>query len=132
MPVPGRTTPCQHCPWRKTSTRGYLGADEPRHFYYASVTAEQEMPCHEQIDYSDDDWQKTQLPGADLCAGYLIYFRNHMKIPRRASLAAAVRLVRQSAAVFSWAHEFLGHHMPEATEEEVSQAARQASFYIPE
>lgn len=29
-------------------------------------------------------------------------------------------------------NEFLGHHMPEATEEEVSQAARQASFYIPE
>ena len=132
MPVLGRTTPCAQCPWRKTSTRGYLGADNPKHFYFTSITAEREMPCHEQIDYGDEIWQLTQLPDADLCAGYLIYFRNHMKMPRNPALALATLAVKNSAAVFSWPHEFLAHHMPGASKEDVDQAAREASFYVPE
>lgn len=132
MPVPGRTTPCAACPWRKTSWRGYLGDDTPEHFFYASVTAEQEMPCHEQIDYTDNNWQETQLPDVDLCAGNLIFFRNNMKMPRRVGLMAAVVRVKKSEAVFSWPQEFMRHHMPDATHEEADAAARQASFYVPE
>jgi hypothetical protein len=112
--------------------RGYLGADNAKHFYYASVTAENEMPCHEQIDYTDDDWKETQLPDVDLCAGNLIYFRNHMKTPRWPDLADAVKRVKKSTAVFSWPEEFMRHHMPKATDEEISEAARQAQFYVPE
>lgn len=127
-PSLGRTTPCQHCPWRKTSLRGYLGEDEPAHFYWQSVTQENPMPCHEQIDYTDPDWQATQLPHVDLCAGMLIYFRNHLKTPRYAPVAAAVRAVKRSAAVFTWPQEFMRHHMPRASEEEIATAARDATM----
>jgi hypothetical protein len=37
---------------------------------------------NEQIDYSDPEWPETQYPHVDLCAGGLIYFRNHLKQPR--------------------------------------------------
>lgn len=111
MPVLGRTTPCRDCPWLRKSTPGWLGDDNPEHFYWAAVTAEVEMPCHAQINYGDEDWDEVQLPGVDLCAGNLIYFRNHMKVPRNPVLATAVTAVLRSAAVFSWPHEFLGHHL---------------------
>lgn len=126
MPKPGRTTPCAECPWRKTALRGYLGEDDPVHFYWQSVTAEGEMPCHEQIDYSDPDWVSTQLPGADFCAGNLIHYANALKVPRRPSVAAAVKAVKASKAVFTWPWEFIGHHMPGAAPGEVTAAWRRA------
>lgn len=129
MPVPGRTTPCAGCPWRTTSLRGYLGADDPVHFYWQSITVEGEMPCHEQVDYRDPDWVTTQLPGADYCAGMLIYYRNNLKWPRRPSVAEAVRLVRKSNAVFSWPWEFIRHHMPGASDEEVDAAWHRAQEF---
>lgn len=128
MPVLGRLTPCLGCPWRRDSLRGYLGADEPVHFYWQSVTAEGEMPCHEQVDYEDPGWQESQLPRADFCAGNLIHYKNTMKVPRRETVAAAVQAVRKSAQVFTWAHEFLAHHMPGASREQVAVAARRATW----
>ena len=125
-PSLGRLTPCAVCPHRVTSVRGYLGEDNPVDFYRASVTHEGRVPCHEQIDYSDPDWEVTQLPRADLCAGQLIHFRNMMKVPRHPALALAVAAVKHSKAVFTWPWEFLAHHMPGATEEEVQAAMRQA------
>lgn len=126
MPELGRTTPCAGCPWRVTSLRGYLGTDDPVHFYWQSVTAESAMPCHEQIDYGDPDWVRTQLPSADLCAGNLIHYRNTLKAPRRPSLMAAVRAVRESRAVFTWPWEFIGHHMPGASAQDVTIAWHRA------
>lgn len=128
MPELGRTTPCEKCPWRRTSLRGYLGADEPLHFYQQSVTGEGDMPCHMAIDYDDPDWLENQYPQADYCAGNLIYFRNHMKTPRREALAAAVARVKPSRAVFSWPSEWFRHHMPRAAEKEIENAVRQSSL----
>jgi hypothetical protein len=132
MPVPGRTTPCEHCPWRTSSMRGYLGADSAEHFYFASITAEGEMPCHEQVNYDDEDWQDTQLPDVDYCAGYLIYFRNHLKMPRRPSLLEAMERVKRSAAVFSWPEEYMRHHLPGASDADIKEAVRKATTYCPE
>ncbi len=131
MPKLGRTTPCSECPWRVTSLRGYLGDDEPVHFYWQSVTAENHMPCHEQIDYSDSQWRTRQLPSVDLCAGGLIYFRNHMKVPRDRLLAAAVQAVKKSSAVFSWPLEFMTYHMPRASREEAEKAVQRACLPFP-
>jgi hypothetical protein len=86
------------------------------------------MPCHEQIDYSDPDWQKTQMPHVDLCAGMLIYYKNHLKGPRRPVLYDAVKAIRMSAAVFSHPIEFFRHHMPLATEVEIAEAVRKATW----
>jgi hypothetical protein len=129
MPKLGRTTPCSECPWRVNSARGYLGTDNAAHFYWASITAESEMPCHEQVDYDDPDWQESQLPGADLCAGMLIHYVNTMKGPRRPSIAAAVKAVKASKAVFTWPWEFMAHHMPGASADAVKAAWQQAVVY---
>lgn len=112
MPKLGRKHPCAACPWLRASCPGYLGEDDPENFYRASVTRENLMPCHEQIDYGDPDWKDTQLPRADFCAGNLIYYRNHLKVPRRPELAEAVRAVEPSQHVFSWPQEWFAHHAP--------------------
>jgi hypothetical protein len=128
MPELGRTKPCAECPWLKCSARGYLGADDPEHFYRVSVPQESEMPCHMEIDYEDPDWQETQLPTVDLCAGNLIYLRNHMKKPRKRHLADAWEKVEKSPHVFSWAIEFFQHHLPFATSEEICETAKKAAW----
>lgn len=129
MPELGRVTPCEMCPWRVNSVRGYLGEDSAEHFYWASITVESPMPCHEQIDYEDPDWRETQLPGADLCAGMLIHYVNTMNSPRRPAIAAAVRAVKASKAVFTWPWEFVSHHMPGANPDKVTEAWRRAVLY---
>ncbi len=124
MPELGRTKPCAHCPWLRTSAPGYLGADTPLHFYQASVSQEGEMPCHEQIDYGDPHWIENQLPHVDLCAGNLIYFNNYLKRPRNFKLAAACDDVGTSPHVFSRPEEYFAHHAPEEDPVEVSRRAR--------
>jgi hypothetical protein len=113
MPELGRKHPCSSCPWLKKSEPGYLGADDPEHFFRASVTRESEMPCHEQVDYGDEDWLKTQLPHVDFCAGNLIFYRNWLKMPRSPKLYEAVRAVQPSKHVFATPEEFFAHHAPE-------------------
>jgi len=112
MPKLGRKTPCQECPWLRKSAPGYLGDDNPEHFFRASVTRESLMPCHMQIDYSDPDWANTQLPGVDFCAGNLIFYRNWLKQPRNPDLYAATRAVNPSQHVFLTPEEFFEHHAP--------------------
>ena len=130
MPKLGRKHPCAGCPWLRTSWPGYLGDDVPVHFYRMSVTCENDMPCHEQIDYSDPDWIENQFPSADRCAGNLIYFRNHLKSPRRPELDEAVRAVKPSPHVFQWAEEFMAHHAPGEDAKKLAYLAQLA--YDPE
>lgn len=82
------------------------------------------MPCHMDIDYDDPDWQDTQYPDADMCAGNLIYFRNHLKTPRDPGLCAAVRAVEPSPHVFAHPGEFFAHHAPDADADTIQHALR--------
>lgn len=117
MPKLGRKTPCNDCPYRRDSARGWLGAEtDPEVFVSAALSdfmanpADIGYPCHLAIDYSDPDWKTTQLPDADLCAGALIMAANNYKLPRQPERAEAVRAVKQSPAVFRYADEFIAHH----------------------
>jgi len=132
MPKLGRKTPCPGCPWLKISRRGYLGEDEPESFYRGAITNENDWPCHEQIDYADPEWLTTQLPDADLCAGQLIHFRNHLKMPRDPEMAEAVRAVKTSRHVFQQPEEFMRHHMPDADDDVIKRAAEDAMWSCPQ
>jgi hypothetical protein len=92
------------------------------------VTKEDMMPCHEQIDYSDPEWIQNQLPFVDLCAGNLVHFGNFLKMPRRPELYLAVMVVKNRGDVFSSPMEFMRHHMPNASSEELRDAVIHASF----
>ena len=129
MPKLGRKTPCAECPWLRKSTAGYLGHDNPVHFYRVSVAQEQHMPCHMTIDYDGDpNWMENQLPDADLCAGNLIYYKNFCKLPRNGDLAAAVGAVQASPHVFGRPEEFMAHHVLDATPETAAELAKRASW----
>jgi hypothetical protein len=131
MPELGRTKPCAECPWLRTSARGWLGASNAEEFYRTSVTQEGHMPCHMDIDYTDKNWRETQLPEADLCAGNLIYYRNHLKNPRDPEVAEWVRAVERSPHVFDWPVEFMEHHMFNEGPEAVRRAVQKAQWPYP-
>ncbi len=110
MPRLDHLKPCPVCPFLRTSAAGYLGEATPVDFVEATLN-ECEMPCHEEIDYNDPDWEEEQLPDAALCAGALIFMRNQCKLPRDPELAAACKSVAADReAVFLNRAEFLSHH----------------------
>lgn len=112
MPVLKHKEPCDKCPWRRTSARGWLGADDPEHFL-GSTEVGLAMPCHCAIDYEDEDWYETQYPEAPFCAGALIYLRNSCTLPifDQGGVPEAMAQVEQDhETVFTFRNEFLEYH----------------------
>lgn len=105
-----RKSPCAECPFRKTSRRGYLGADDPEHFLEMTMK-DADMPCHMDIDYTDETWIESQLPDAPLCVGSMQFQNNEMKLSREPEIARGQRAVGENPNVFSTPEEFLIHHM---------------------
>lgn len=102
------TTPCNECPWRTTSAKGWLGASTPLQFL-AQAEAEIKMPCHCAIDYDRPGW-KAQVKSAPRCAGHAIYLKNRCKMPNEPGLKAFVSAVETSPLVFARPDEFVAHH----------------------
>lgn len=102
-------TPCQACPWRTTSLKGWLGESTPLQFL-AQAEAEIKMPCHCAVDYEREDW-KDQVATAPRCAGHAVYLRNRCKRPKDPELDAFVRQVAPDPEhVFSRPEAFVAHH----------------------
>lgn len=104
-----RKAPCAECPFRRTSVRGYLGADNPEHFVQTAAGGS-DLPCHMDIDYTDPDWLKTQEPDAPLCVGSLQFQNNWLSLSRLPHVAEAQRELEGNPRVFDNPEEFLIHH----------------------
>jgi hypothetical protein len=112
--------PCNDCPFRRTSSPGWLGGAPPSWFVssaladtYSDGSGNEAAPCHETIDYDDPAWQQDQLPAADACVGSLIFYRNvdAFKLPRDHARSRLVQSVQPDHdTVFSTADEFVQHH----------------------
>lgn len=98
--------PCKGCPWTKQSLPGWLGAVTPVEFLQTSE-AEVRMPCHNEVDYEDPQWEKVAA-GAPQCAGRAIHFANRCKVPKDPDLLVIKETDR--ANVFSNPQEFIDHH----------------------
>jgi hypothetical protein len=109
VPELKRKTPCVQCPFRKTAPYGYLGASSAQDFLDATL-AEQEMPCHMAIDYTDKNWKETQYPDADLCVGGLQFMNNWLKLPRNRKMSDACHEVGQNDAIMASPEEFMERH----------------------
>lgn len=104
---PPTGTPCDRCPFRKTSWPGYLGADTPDGFLETTMRDEP-MPCHKTIDYECDDWADQLTNGkARHCSGALIFFANIIKSSRDPKRP---RLPKDKETVFATPMEFLAYH----------------------
>lgn len=108
--------PCNDCPYRRNSTRGWLGSSGPKWFVRAAMTDEAEYapgahfaPCHQTVNYEDPDWLEN-LSEAEACIGALQMCANSGKLPRGRERAEAVKEAGTNTEVFSWPHEFMEHH----------------------
>lgn len=97
------TKACSACPWRKDSTRGWLGASTPVEFLQQSE-AGIKMPCHSTIDYEKPDWE-TDVISAPHCAGRLAHMRNRCK-----GTEPGMPKVETDTNVFSNPQDFINHH----------------------
>ncbi|UTU07934.1 hypothetical protein CcrC1_gp248c [Caulobacter phage C1] len=95
-------TPCKECPWRRASPAGYLGG-HPTDYFVGSVRTDTPISCHMTLEKGRRE---------ALCAGSLIHYRNNLRKPRYAPLAAAVDGVEPSPLVFQFVQQFDDHHRP--------------------
>lgn len=99
------TIPCRECPFRRTSLRGYLGANRLDHFSTLSMS-EEPMPCHTKVDYTHPDWETVQRSSPQ-CAGRATLWANTCKLPRNPAL---LRVKPDRTNVFNNIREFIAHH----------------------
>lgn len=88
-------TPCNECPFRRISMRGYLGGNHPQSF---TVLANHDgnFPCHKTM--------KRAKPAQ--CAGRATMWANQCKVSRDDSVPSVLR----SEKVFAHIGEFIKHH----------------------
>lgn len=97
--------PCRQCPWRRTSTAGWLGG-LPIEWFTSRARAQAEIACHMTVKYNGD-------PQARLCAGFAQHLNNACSSPRDPELAKEVTKAGQNPDVFRTTSEFDAHHRTE-------------------
>ncbi len=102
--------PCDKCPFRRESIRGWLGPWEPAELLFA--LGREPFPCHLTIREDEQELSDATLHG---CAGAAIFLNNKCERSRHPVTAEHQAKVLDvapdvKASVFQWAHEFLAHH----------------------
>lgn len=108
--------PCNDCPYRRDSTRGWLGGSPPDWFVRAALSDFAEYaegapfaPCHQTVDYEDPSWLP-KLGEVEACVGALQMCHNNGKLPRDPVRSAAVKAAGENDNVFRYPAEFIEHH----------------------
>lgn len=95
--------PCEECPWRLTSPKGWLGGHDPE--MYADAVAENEVPACHLVDYGPDD-DRTSM-----CAGALAVAANACIQPYKTEGGIeAVKMVGRRDDVFTHPALFYTYH----------------------
>lgn len=101
MNIPATPNPCDDCPWRRESLKGWLGPmskDE----WVALAHSDEKIACHQTIEV-DEEWTEK----VKQCRGVATYRANIAKSPRDPSVAVGPV---DRDKVFSNPMEFKAHH----------------------
>ena len=106
--------PCNDCPFRQDSTKGWLGAYSPEEVI-SVISNDQPFYCHVDVQnrhgYEKDDWQEWAENHGEQCAGAMIFANNICKLSRDPmKMAAQQKLGRDKDTVFSTPQQFIEHH----------------------
>ena len=99
------TSPCQDCPFRKSSAPGWLGPWEPDQILHEAIDREG-FVCHRTVNTPQLQW----------CAGAALMLNRTLKISRDRDYAAYQKLLKSNPieiqeSVFGSRDEFLVHHV---------------------
>lgn len=105
---PPAKNPCNDCPWRRNSIRGWLGPTSAEDWVRLAHTDAQ-IACHQTIPEGSDD-NDPVFEDMTTCAGATIFRANVCKSPRTTRGLPEYQLPADRERVFSWNDEFLAHH----------------------
>lgn len=100
--------PCDECPWRRSSARGWLGPYTAR-VWLRLARSDQHIACHLSVDAADGEGLTDDELGEDArhCAGADVFRSNVAKRPRHLDHE---QLSADREAVFASPREFSDHH----------------------
>ncbi len=105
-------TPCDICPFRRTSLPGWLGDYTPE-LVIDTVRRGDLFCCHGKIDYEDEDWKKKLARDEDnipVCAGSLIAMNQMCVLSRNPEIMNLQRQVAKKFDILEPRVEFPKHH----------------------
>ena len=108
-----RKTECTECPFKRSSAPGYLGeaSYDPDGFIAPHWYGGLPLPCHLEVDWTDDDPELPHDRDAAECHGYARLMRNCAKLPHDRDAADALqRIPPDRERFFSHLGEFCEHH----------------------
>ena len=103
-------TPCNDCPFRKSSAPGWLGPYQKPEDLHRLVMSENPFPCH--LSHQEDvAFEFVGQKGLPYCKGAILYMKKSCKWPRSPDLANAVRSCNPNDLddILSIS-QFLSHH----------------------
>ena len=121
-----RTTACSTCPFSKTSTPGELGGS-PVETYVGQIIGPFFLPCHQVKDYKGNA-EKIETCQCQ-CAGAAI-FRANIGVGKYMPHTLLNLPADSDPNVFTSLHEFVWHHRPYFTKEQVDHIVDNADVYF--
>ena len=106
--------PCQHCPFKTTSLKGWLGRERAEEIIHSITDLQQTFPCHETTGVAGN----RPKVGPQQCAGSMILLEKNeqpnqmMRIGERLGFYDASAL-DMDAPVFDEYDDFVDHHTEE-------------------
>jgi hypothetical protein len=105
--------PCDQCPFRQDTLRGWLGEERAREIAQSVVEWDRTFPCHKTVTHDDDDPQDTEAE--QHCAGALQFVLSYgwpnwrLRLAQRMGLWDPTRL-RTHIPVFASIRAMAQHH----------------------
>lgn len=103
MKLPNCKTPCNACPFRKDTRKGWLGSQRMTEILEADT-----FVCHKSVDYSieDADEDRNRLQ----CAGHMIIKGEENTFVRTANIMGIETELKGADLVFDSKEECITHH----------------------
>ena len=100
--------PCKTCPFTEGCEPGALGGS-PVGTFIAQTFLPYKIPCHEFIDYSDENWKENCLHGVPQCVGHAM-FRDAVGVADKMPEPLLRVEHDPSTGVFAGVLAFYAHH----------------------
>jgi hypothetical protein len=101
--------PCNQCPYRKDSTKGWLGeASYDPESFLQQLHLPTPHPCHVRVDWNGAT--KNDIECAPHCIGELQFMNNSLKLSRYPEFIELQKEVGKNDELFKWESEFIRHH----------------------
>src|SRR5579859_5406661 len=103
--------PCNECPYRKASLKGWLGEDSGKPEKFLMQLEFKAHPCHKTVDWDQpEQGVEEEADEAPICVGAMQFMNNSLMLSRHPDIARIQKEYGKNEDVLQYKHNFIEHH----------------------